>query len=318
MSFEVIFDTYAENAFDEETKNSSIIWKREWYNENYQKFFPKNKNAFLLDIGPGLGELLMVEREWGYENVYGIDISPSIIQICKEKGLNVELVSNTTEWLLQHKNSFDVITMFDVFEHVPQEQTVELLKACKEALTQTGIMILQVPNIQSAESYLHRYNDLTHVFGYSQHTLEQLFSVVKFETMQFYPCEEYSGGGDDRKKIRRIRSIYWRILRTNREITHNLNPQILTPELFAVVAKSRIELPNHSILGEFEDNIVTWKDIQYYITKMGIRCELIENEERMNRIVRLYEEEINHLKKIIRKQSERLEKLERVCFKENK
>lgn len=62
---------------------------------------------------------------------------------------------------------FDIITVLDVLEHIPQNDGVEFLKGCKSALKEDGVLIIQVANIQSAESFLHRYNDLTHVFGYS-------------------------------------------------------------------------------------------------------------------------------------------------------
>lgn len=276
MSRDEIFESYADNAFDPETKENSLIWKRKWYDANFKKFFPKKRTARILDIGPGLGELLLTERDWGYTNCFAVDISPSIVQYCKKFGLDCEKTDDTVAWLRQHRGSFDLITTLDVFEHIPQETAVGFLKACKEALSKDGVFILQVPNIQSAESYLHRYNDLTHVFGYSQHTLEQLISIVGFETVRFYPFEEYPGDDMDTKMTRRLRSIYWKCLRMNRKITHNLEPEILTPELFVVMAKKKCELPDNSIKEEFSDGIVSLKDIETYLERMGIRSEAFE------------------------------------------
>ena len=271
-----IFESYADNAFDENTKENSLTWKREWYNANFRKFFPKDFSAKLLDIGPGLGELLITEREWGYVNGRAIDISPSVADYCKNRGLECECVADSAEWLKEHKNCYEVITLLDVFEHIPQSESVEFLKACKGALSDTGILILQVPNIQSAESFLHRYNDLTHVFGYSQHTLEQLISMAGFETVRLYPFEEYPGDDADRKMIRRLRSIYWKALCAGRQITHNLNPEILTPELFAVLSRNKCELPDNELKGEFDDNRITFKDVKDYFDKLGVNVDAFD------------------------------------------
>lgn len=271
-----IFETYADNAFDEGTKENSITWKREWYNVNFKKFFPQDKNAKLLDIGPGLGELLITEKEWGYVNAAAIDISPSTTRYCNERGLECECVEDTATWLYAHPDTYDVITLLDVFEHVPQDETIDFLKACKAALKQKGILILQVPNIQSAESFLHRYNDITHVFGYSQHTLEQLISVVQFNTVKFYPFEEYPGDTAERKIVRRLRSIYWKVLSANREITHNLNPEIVTPELFAVLSKEQVDLPDNTIEDEFADNQISLEDMKHYLEKIGVTSEALD------------------------------------------
>lgn len=273
MSRNEIFETYAENAFDSGTKENSIIWKREWYDANFKKFFPKKKAARMLDIGPGLGELLLTERDWGYTNCFAVDISPSVVQYCKKQGFNCEETDDTLAWLKEHRESFDLITVLDVFEHIPQEIAIDFLRACKEALSKNGILILQVPNVQSAESFLHRYNDITHVFGYSQHTLEQLISIVGFETVRFYPFEEYPGNDPDTKMLRRLRSIYWKYLRMHRKITHNLNPEILTPELFAVMAKVRYQCPEHVMKDEFSDRNVSLKDIEKYLEIVGIKSE---------------------------------------------
>ena len=287
MSRDEIFESYAENAFDLVTKENSIVWKKEWYDANFKKFFPEKRTARILDIGPGLGELLLTERDWGYTNCFAVDISPSVVQYCKKRGLNCDKTDNTSAWLREHRESFELITVLDVFEHIPQEMSIDFLKACKDALSKNGILILQVPNIQSAESYLHRYNDITHVFGYSQHTLEQLISIVGFETVGFYPFEEYPGNDLDSKMIRRLRSIYWKSLRMNRKITHNLDPEILTPELFVVMANEKCELPDHVLEEEFEDGKVTLKDIGMYFESMGINSEAFEQICKINDLERL-------------------------------
>ena len=308
-----IFETYADNAFDKATRDNSITWKREWYNANFKKFFPENKNAKLLDIGPGLGELLTTEKEWGYEEAMAIDISPSTTEYCNERGMKCVCVGDTTQWLREHSEVYDVITLLDVFEHIPQKDSIDFLRACKVALKQNGILILQVPNIQSAESFLHRYNDITHVFGYSQHTLEQLVSVVQFKTVRFYPFEEYPGDSEDRKNIRRLRSIYWKMVSANREITHNLNPQIMTPELFAVLSKGELVLPENAIDGQFEDCQITLDDVKHYLDKAGIRnaedfCEMGRKIDGMSKeIFNLKKENIN-LKNDLDSLKEELEK----------
>lgn len=291
-----IFETYAENAFDINQKENILRWKREYANANYKKFFPADKEAKILDIGPGLGEMLLIEKEWGYQDVYAIDISPSVIRFCQNNGLECEQVADTSEWLKKHPDTYDVITLLDVFEHVPMDGAIEFLKACKGALREDGVFILQVPNIQSPDAFLHRYNDVTHVFGYSQHTLEQMFSIVGFETVHFYPFEEYPGTDKDTKITRRLRSIYWKVVKINREITHNLQPEIVTPEIFAVLSKSKIDLTEHKLDDELDDDLITITDMRNYCDKLGMRAELLQNFEQMETNYELIKKDIDSIK----------------------
>lgn len=304
-----IFEKYAENAFDTDTKEHSLSWKKKWYDANFKKFFPRELTARLLDVGPGLGELLITEREWGYQNCYAIDISSSVIHHCKKKGLQCEIVEDTASWLRSHEESFDMITVLDVFEHIPLEHTLDFLRACKKALSENGILILQVPNIQSPEGYLHRYNDITHVFGYSQHTLDQLFTTVGFETVKFYPFEEYPGDDPDTKMKRRLRSIYWRGVRANRVVTHNLDAEILTPELFAVVAKRKCELPQHQIEDAFADRVIGLKDMNDYLKQLGAGAELFEKINHIDELEMLLQNQKNNYLEKWKELEERLEVL---------
>src|SRR5579872_4218321 len=40
------------------------------------------------------------------------------------------------------------------------------------------ILVVQVPNSQARDAQLHRYNDLTHVFAFGEHSLNQVFQAA--------------------------------------------------------------------------------------------------------------------------------------------
>ncbi|MFA7466944.1 MAG: class I SAM-dependent methyltransferase [Desulfotomaculaceae bacterium] len=227
-----IFDTYIENAFGRHEQASLKLIQ---FEKNYRSYFPTDKNARVLDIGVGRGEMLSCMKTWGYEKYLGLDISPSTVGFCSSLGLNCMLVDNSTEWLQEKKDEFDLITLLDVLEHIKKEHTIEFLKAIKSTLKEAGVLIIQVPNLQAPDGYLHRYNDITHEVGYIEHSLQQVLITAGFRNICFHGFEEYVFGGWKEYIKKMIRALFWRYVRFTRRMNRNINPQILHPVFFAVI-----------------------------------------------------------------------------------
>ncbi len=229
-----ILDSYVNNSFGLPLQSESKIRHFEY---NYRHLFPENLNAKMLDIGVGLGEMLTCMRDWGYQDYIGIDISPSTINFCKSLGLNCQQVEDSANFLLEHSQQYDVITLLDVLEHIKKEDVINFLKALQTALRPGGLLIIQVPNLQSPDGYLHRYNDITHEFGYIEHSLAQVLITAGFKNFQFKGFEEFVIGSARENKLKLFRSIYWYFVHKLREINGNINPKILNPVFSAFVLK---------------------------------------------------------------------------------
>jgi len=229
-----IFDSYIENAFD---GYEQATFKFKQFENNYKKYFPVDRNAKILDIGIGRGEMLTCMKQWGYSNSFGIDISPSTVKFCKSLGLECTVVNDTAEWLLENKDSFALITLLDVLEHVKKDDTISFVRAIRVALKEGGTLILQVPNMQSPDSQLHRYNDFTHETGYVEHSLSQVLLTAGFESIKINRFEDYVSEHWSKYWWKGLRYLYWKYVRLMRRVNGNLNPEILSPVFYAKVSK---------------------------------------------------------------------------------
>lgn len=225
-----IFNQYIENSWGEAKQSPSRIKQ---FAFNYRKFFPHNHDAKVLDIGIGRGEMLTCMKNWGYVDYLGIDISPDTVRYCKSINLNCIQVKDTAEWLKKYDKYFDVITLLDVLEHVKKDNLIDLLISLRMSLNDNGVLIIQVPNLQSPDGYLHRYNDITHELGFIEHSLQQVLIVSGFKNFIFFGFEELIFGFKDTvKKI--LRTFLWANTRISRIVNGNLNPPILHPVFYAI------------------------------------------------------------------------------------
>jgi 2-polyprenyl-3-methyl-5-hydroxy-6-metoxy-1,4-benzoquinol methylase len=105
----------------------------------------------LLDVGCGDGQLLRTATEEGWET-WGIDLSPGAIRLCQKLGLRASQTDFFDTSL--DEESFDVIVMSELIEHVPSPQ--RFLERAKELLTERGVLYLTTPNFGSLARRLLR------------------------------------------------------------------------------------------------------------------------------------------------------------------
>lgn len=144
-------------------------------------FFSEEK--ILLDIGCGTGEFLKIAQQNNWA-VFGIEPNEKARSIANKKTNNsvsdIEKLSNFKP------QSFDVITLWHVLEHLPRlEEHISILKSL---LKSNGTLIITVPNYKSYDAKYYKefwaaYDAPRHLWHFSQSSISKL--VVK-ENMQVF------------------------------------------------------------------------------------------------------------------------------------
>lgn len=105
--------------------------------------FGATKGA-LLDVGAATGAFVAAAKNRGYA-AEGLEISDYAAKTGRDKGLNV--MTGTFDTVQLQPNKYSVITLWDVFEHVPDgDKTLESVSA---ALSTNGIAAFNTPNALS-------------------------------------------------------------------------------------------------------------------------------------------------------------------------
>jgi demethylmenaquinone methyltransferase/2-methoxy-6-polyprenyl-1,4-benzoquinol methylase len=143
---EVLFDPCGADPykfFDEELDPALKLTEEIWL----QKMMELDQGMTVLDIGCGFGrtEEWMADR---VKEVYGVDISDFIIDVCKKRfseKRNVHFYANSGYNLSLFEDSkFDFIYCFNVFQHIPRKFTEEYLREMKRTLKPGGIALFNM------------------------------------------------------------------------------------------------------------------------------------------------------------------------------
>ena len=140
----------------------------------------------ILDIGAGTGDFLSIAKKDGWQTI-GVEPSTKAKSIAINKG--VSFVDLTTELA---NNSFDVISMWHVLEHVPDLD--KQIKELKRLLKPNGTLLIAVPNFKSFdakhyEKFWAAYDVPIHFWHFSKTAIKLLFEKEKMKLEKVLPMK---------------------------------------------------------------------------------------------------------------------------------
>jgi SAM-dependent methyltransferase len=152
------------------------------------KIIRKYKSSgFLLDVGCGEGYFLQYAER--YFKTYGIDISEYGIREARQRAIKSKLYVGGVAPLYYDDKSFDIVTCFDVLEHLKNPEAA--LQECKRVLNRGGLFIIRVPNTSSLGSSWKKeewfgYKDKTHVWLLPNNEWLSLLRKNNFQILEVF------------------------------------------------------------------------------------------------------------------------------------
>ncbi len=152
-----------------------------------------NSSSKVLEVGCSTGHFLHTIKNH-VDEVVGIELDKSHAKFAREN-CDLKVYDRPINETHIPENYFDVIFMFQVFEHIPNP--IEFLSLYKKYLKPNGIIYIEVPNVKDAllsiydiPSYQKFYFRLPHVYYYSELTLQKILEKAGFsgttKTIQEY------------------------------------------------------------------------------------------------------------------------------------
>jgi 2-polyprenyl-3-methyl-5-hydroxy-6-metoxy-1,4-benzoquinol methylase len=144
----------------------------------------------LLDVGCHIGVFVQVAQQHGWD-AWGVEPSHWAAEQAQAEGLRV--VNGTLATLGFDEASFDVVTLWDVIEHVPDPKGE--LRQVHRLLKPGGVVVVHTIDIESPFAQLmgRRWPWLMemHLYYFSSHTLRQLLEGIGFDVVHSSPQGRY-------------------------------------------------------------------------------------------------------------------------------
>lgn len=159
---------------------------REKLDKRFKKFFERHPSLYnkkILDLGCGDG--VFIEALTPNNELYGVDIDKRSIEVARQRGLKNLYNMDVEEFINYAKEiglRFDLITMFDLLEHLTDPKKV--LEKLKSILKPSGLIVGTLPNRDRLFTN-HIKTDFPphHFYRFSKRSLEQFIKRAGYEPL---------------------------------------------------------------------------------------------------------------------------------------
>jgi 2-polyprenyl-3-methyl-5-hydroxy-6-metoxy-1,4-benzoquinol methylase len=215
------YDGYFENQ--ENNEGSEVYWDlahKKMY-DSFSKRYMEGRSGKILDVGAGLGFFVKFAEGAKGWSAYGVEISPGGHKFAKEKLKLENFFCGKLEDQPFEPRSFDIITMWDVIEHLKNPRPV--LSKCRELLKDGGILFMHTPNgrvqlikakikktLFGEKDGMHFLEAKDHLHIYREKTLSKVLKECGFGKTQFVhlpPIQAVAGKRDFLRLF--MKNIWW-------------------------------------------------------------------------------------------------------------
>jgi hypothetical protein len=165
-----------------------------WHSEGFSRFSSDQENYFkaeilplmpsastsvrVLDIGFGNGSFLGWAKSLGYACT-GLEVNERLVHRANNAG--IPAVSDFSDIQASENQLFQVVTAFDVLEHIRREDLINFLRDVRSICSCDAVVILRFPNGDNPFSVFMQNGDVTHQTWIGRGMLRQIAHLAGFD-----------------------------------------------------------------------------------------------------------------------------------------
>lgn len=140
-----------------------------------------NQESVMLDMGCGLGGMLVSAKEKGIKNIYGIDIDKDAVKISADRiGEKDRVFWVNGEDEMDYLPKFDLITSIQTIEHT--KNPAAYLKEARRLLKPNGSLLLMCPNYLFPWEGHYKLPYLPYLLPYTKSIFKAIVSLLGMDS----------------------------------------------------------------------------------------------------------------------------------------
>ena len=177
---QISYENYKDENVANAVRNGNNFVKIERHKLRYNLIKKYKSSGSLFDLGAGWGHFMLTGQMLGYD-VFGIEISEQPYLYSKN---DLKLPVDHIDFFdMKEDKKFDIVTMWDVLEHI--DKADDVIAKCARITAKDGYIVIQVPQIDSYFAKKHKDNwkmmGLDHVNYFGKKTITQLLKKHGYE-----------------------------------------------------------------------------------------------------------------------------------------
>lgn len=216
-------------------------WRRRHASSILRRFIARyHQRGRLLDVGCATGRFLEEMRAHG-SDVEGVEVSARAAAIAREER-DLRIFNGTLDEFEAPENAFDVVTLWDVLEHLPSPKaSVDKINCL---LGPEGHLVFSIPNLRSFDARLFGqwwigWDAPRHLHLFSRSVLDRLLAETGFEvegsrcllggpgafvlSWQFWAMERFGSEGAKSGLMRLVSGLLPYLLWPYKEFSYAVN-----------------------------------------------------------------------------------------------
>lgn len=203
-------DQYYDGYYEDDVSGKDNFWWDQAHQAMYDDFGKKyfvGKSGKLLDIGCGLGFFVKKANDYPKWQTFGYEISKTAADFAANKLKLANIFCGKAEEADFPKNYFDIITLWDVIEHIPHPD--KMLTYISSILKDDGFLFIHTPNaniqlfkarlkklIYGMKPEIHYLEAKDHINTYTAKSIFMILKRHNFQSVEFThlcPIQSVSG-----------------------------------------------------------------------------------------------------------------------------
>jgi 2-polyprenyl-3-methyl-5-hydroxy-6-metoxy-1,4-benzoquinol methylase len=199
------------------------FWWNEAHKEMYEDFcqrFIAGQEGQLLDVGCGLGYFVKRVSAFSSWRAFGYEISRQAVDFARARLGLPNVFCGRVEDSKLAKKSFDIITLWDVIEHIPNPDP--LLSYLSSLLKEDGVLFIHTPNVRvqlpkaklrkllrGMRAGIHYLEAKDHINIYSEKTIASILNRNGFSHIRFIHLKPIQSLAGSRNQLLRFLKNFW-------------------------------------------------------------------------------------------------------------